>query len=115
MTTVTKEKISYTKKYEFQIRKPFKFRNIIGLGVDTPSTDFGQSKDFKTHQILGSANVWGLENVANLDALPPKGFTILNMVYKLKDGSGAPSRQRTHIVAKNLFIGRLVIGHNNVK
>ena len=76
------------------------FRSIIGLGVDTPSTDFGQSKDFKTHQILGSANVWGLENVANLDVLPPKGFTILNMVYKLKDGSGAPSRQTTHILTQ---------------
>ena len=70
----------------------YQFRNIIGLGVDTPSTDFGQSRDFKTHQILGAANVWGLENVANLDKLPSKGATIFNMVYKLKEGSGAPSR-----------------------
>ena len=68
-------------------------RNIIGLGVDTPSTDFGQSKDFKTHQILGASDVWGLENVANVDALPPKGFTVYNMVYKLKEGSGGPSRK----------------------
>lgn len=72
-------------------------RNIIGLGVDTPSTDYGQSKEFTTHQILGSSNVWGLENLANLDDLPPKGFTIFNMVYKIKEGSGAPSRQRQYI------------------
>ena len=72
----------------------YRFRNIIGLGVDTPSTDFGQSRDFKTHQILGAANVWGLENVANLDKLPSKGATIFNMVYKLKEGSGAPSRYK---------------------
>ena len=71
----------------------FWFRNIVGLGVDTPSTDYGQSRDFKTHQILGSANVWGLENVANLDKLPTKGAIVFNMVYKLKEGSGAPSRQ----------------------
>ena len=74
------------------------------MGVDTPSTDYGQSKDFKTHQILGSANVWGLENVGNLDELPPKGFTILNMVYKLKEGSGAPSRQ-------HIYLGDLVFWH----
>merc|ERR1712223_1469022 len=78
-------------------------RNIIGLGVDTPSTDFGQSRDFKTHQILGAANVWGLENVANLDKLPSKGATIFNMVYKLKEGSGAPSRVIAQVPRESLI------------
>ena len=90
------------------------FRNIIGLGVDTPSTDFGQGKDFKTHQVLGSANVWGLENVANLGVLPPKGFTILNMVYKLKDGSGAPSRQIAHILTQYSIHDRQSVYHNSI-
>ena len=85
--------------------KHFWLRNILGLGVDTPSTDYGQSRDFKTHQILGSANVWGLENVANLDKLPTKGAIVFNMVYKLKEGSGAPSRQENIRITKefNLF------------
>ena len=80
------------------------------MGVDTPSTDYGQSRDFKTHQILGSANVWGLENVANLDKLPSKGAIVFNMVYKLKEGSGAPSRQENIRIMKkfNLFLWSLI-------
>jgi kynurenine formamidase len=67
-------------------------RQIIGVAVDTASTDRGQSRDFRTHQVLGKFNLWGLENLANADALPPNGSTIYNMVDYLKDGSGAPSR-----------------------
>ncbi len=48
-------------------------RDVVGVGLDTPSIDFGQSSDFETHQILGAANVWALENVANLHLLPPRG------------------------------------------
>ena len=60
--------------------------------MDTPSTDYGQSRDFKTHQVLGKFNLWGLENLGNAEALPLQGFTIYNMVDLLKEGSGAPSR-----------------------
>ena len=67
-------------------------RNISGLGVDTPSTDRGQSKLFKTHQVLGKANVWGLENVANTELLPARGFMVYNLVHKLEGGSGGPTR-----------------------
>ena len=67
-------------------------RNISGLGVDTPSTDRGQSKVFQTHQVLGRANVWGLENVANTDLLPARGFLVYNLVHKLEGGSGGPTR-----------------------
>ena len=67
-------------------------RNIIGVAVDTPSTDYGQSRDFKTHQVLGKYNLWGLENLGNAESLPLHGFTIYNMVDLLKEGSGAPSR-----------------------
>ncbi len=48
-------------------------RDVVGVGLDTPSIDYGQSSDFESHQIFGRANVWGLENVANLHMLPPKG------------------------------------------
>jgi len=67
-------------------------RNIVGLAIDTPSTDIGQSRDFKTHQILGEANIWGLENLARTDELPSRGFVVYNMVHKLEDGSGGPTR-----------------------
>jgi kynurenine formamidase len=42
-------------------------RKIKALGLDTPSIDYGQSKDFKTHQILLAKNIPAFENVANLD------------------------------------------------
>ncbi len=67
-------------------------REIVGVGLDTPSMDYGQSSDFETHQIFGEANIWGLENVANLDQLPPKGFRVFAMVQKLEGGSGGPAR-----------------------
>ena len=49
------------------------FRNIYGTGVDTASVDYGQSKTFKTHQVFGANNIWGLENLNNVNKLPPKG------------------------------------------
>lgn len=67
-------------------------RGIIGLGIDTPSTDFGQSREFPTHQVLGASNVWGAENLARTDQLPPIGFKVLAMVQKLEGGSGGPAR-----------------------
>ena len=67
-------------------------RKIFGVGVDTPSTDYGQAKKFQTHQILAKANIWGLENLNNVDKLPAKGFTVYNGAYKSTDGSGGPSR-----------------------
>ena len=67
-------------------------RNIYGIGVDTPSTDYGQSKDFKTHKIISAKNIWGLENLNNVEKLPSHGFTLYNMVQKVQVGSGGPSR-----------------------
>jgi len=69
-----------------------KERGIIGLGIDTPSTDFGQSREFLTHQVLGASNVWGVENLARTEQLPPTGFEVLALVHKLKGGSGGPAR-----------------------
>ena len=48
-------------------------RNVIGVATDTASTDYGQSTDFETHQILGGANIWAIENLANAEALPETG------------------------------------------
>jgi kynurenine formamidase len=62
------------------------------LGVDTASVDNGPSKDFLVHRILGAANVVGLENVTNLDRLPPTGAWVIALPIKLAHGSGAPAR-----------------------
>lgn len=69
-----------------------KNRKIKAVGLDTASVDYGQSKDFKTHQILYQENIIGFENVANLDSLPATGAFIIALPMKIKGGSGAPLR-----------------------
>jgi kynurenine formamidase len=69
-----------------------KNRKIKAVGADVASVDFGQSKDFKTHQILYEQNIPGFENVANLDKLPAKGVFIIALPMKIKGGSGGPLR-----------------------
>ena len=67
-------------------------RRIVALGIDTPSIDFGQSTDFRTHVILLSRNISGLENVANLDLLPEGGSYVVALPMKIEGGSGGPLR-----------------------
>lgn len=67
-------------------------RRIDGVGIDTASIDYGQSKDFITHQILNGANIYGLENVANLEKLPAIGATLIALPMKIKGGTGGPVR-----------------------
>lgn len=67
-------------------------RNIKAIGLDTPSLDYGQSADFKTHVILLSENIPGFENLTNLEQLPAKGFEVIALPMKIKGGSGGPLR-----------------------
>jgi kynurenine formamidase len=69
-----------------------KERNISGLAVDTLSLDNGPSKDFKVHYSWLPSGRWGLENVANLDKVPPAGATLVVGVAKVKDATGGPAR-----------------------
>lgn len=69
-----------------------KNRKPKAVGIDTPSIDFGQSKDFKTHQLLYAENIPGFENLANLDKLPETGSYIFALPMKIKNGSGGPLR-----------------------
>jgi prolyl oligopeptidase len=67
-------------------------RDVAGVGIDTPSLDHGPSTLFETHRILFEANIYGLENVANLGALPPTGATVLAFPLRLEGGTGGPVR-----------------------
>jgi kynurenine formamidase len=69
-----------------------KERRIDAVGIDTASIDHGPSKDFIAHQILNGANIYGLENVANLNRLPAKGATLIALPMKIKGGTGGPVR-----------------------
>ena len=66
--------------------------NITGIAVDTPSIDHGKSKNFEVHQALFAADKLALENIANLDKLPPVGATLYVMPMLIKEGTGAPAR-----------------------
>src|SRR6476660_10572393 len=67
-------------------------RSIKAIGLDTASIDRGQSTLFESHRILFEKDIPAFENVANLDQLPVKGFTIVALPMKIKGGSGGPVR-----------------------
>jgi kynurenine formamidase len=67
-------------------------RKIHAIGIDTPSIDYGQSQYFKSHVILLSKNIPAFENVANVAQLPSKGFQVIALPMKIKDGTGSPLR-----------------------
>ena len=67
-------------------------RKINAVGIDTASIDYGQSTTFDSHVELMTNNIPAVENVANLDKLPVKGFDIMALPMKIKGGSGAPLR-----------------------
>jgi kynurenine formamidase len=67
-------------------------RSIKAIGLDTASIDYGQSTLFESHRTLFEKNIPAFENVANLDQLPVKGFTVIALPMKIKGGSGGPLR-----------------------
>ncbi|CAF1151535.1 unnamed protein product [Adineta ricciae] len=70
--------------------------NFVGVGIDTLSTDYGQSKTYAVHQILARHNKYGLENLAlteNLLNNVQKNFFTLDVhPMKIGNGTGAPCR-----------------------
>jgi kynurenine formamidase len=67
-------------------------RNVVGLGIDTLSIDYGPSKDFPVHHYTLSHSLYHLENVANLDHAPASGAIVVVAPMKLEGGSGGPVR-----------------------
>ena len=67
-------------------------RNINGIGIDTLSADYGISTDFAVHHIINGTGKYILENVANLDKLPPRGATLIIAPIKIEGGSGGQAR-----------------------
>lgn len=67
-------------------------RKVSGLGIDTLSVDYGPSKDFDVHKLSHGANLFHLENLADLSALPEQGAWLVVAPIKLEGGSGGPAR-----------------------
>jgi kynurenine formamidase len=67
-------------------------RKVSGLGIDTLSIDYGPSKDFAAHRVSHGADLYHLENLADLSALPESGAFLIAAPMKLEGGSGGPVR-----------------------
>ena len=67
-------------------------RKVAILGIDTASIDYGPSTSFIAHRIGAAAGVANLENLTNLDALPPVGALVVALPVKVAKGSGGPAR-----------------------
>jgi kynurenine formamidase len=65
---------------------------VRAVGLDTASLDFGPSTDFAFHVAWLPTGRYGIENLARLDELPPRGATLVVGAPKLQAGSGGPSR-----------------------
>jgi kynurenine formamidase len=65
---------------------------VVGVGIDTLSVDHGPSEAFESHRIMLAAGRYQIENLANLDALPPTGATVVVGVLPVRDGSQAQAR-----------------------
>jgi kynurenine formamidase len=67
-------------------------RNVVGIGVDTLSLDPGNSADFAVHVGFLPTNRYGVENLAGLSSVPPRGAIVVMGTAPWQDGSGGPTR-----------------------
>ena len=67
-------------------------RDVNGLGTDTLSIDPGLSTTFDAHRAVLVGGRYAVENLANLDLLPARGFSILVAPIKISRATGAPAR-----------------------
>lgn len=67
-------------------------RHVSGLCIDTLSIDYGPSVHFPVHHTTLPAGLFHVENIANLDKLPPTGAFVIAAPIKLQGGSGGPVR-----------------------
>ncbi|MGQ0566025.1 MAG: cyclase family protein [Gemmobacter sp.] len=65
---------------------------VVALAVDTLSQDPGNSADFAVHYAWLGSGRYGIENIANLDAVPAKGAMLFVGAPKHRGGSGGPVR-----------------------
>jgi kynurenine formamidase/alkylation response protein AidB-like acyl-CoA dehydrogenase len=65
-------------------------REIAGVGIDTHGVDSGQDTSFTINRLVLEKSRIVLENLTNLDQLPPRGAMLAIAPLLLEDGSGSP-------------------------
>ncbi|HLO89411.1 MAG TPA: hypothetical protein VK203_30990 [Nostocaceae cyanobacterium] len=66
-------------------------RKIAGVRIDTNGVDSGQDTTFSINRLILEDSRIVLENLTNLDQLPPKNITLIIGVLRLRGGSGSPA------------------------
>lgn len=66
--------------------------DVVGVGVDTLSLDRASSRDYGAHTAILGAGRYGVEMLANLAAVPPRGATVVVGAPKHAGGTGGPCR-----------------------
>jgi kynurenine formamidase len=67
-------------------------RDVTAIGVDTMSLDPGNSATFPVHVNFLATDRYGIENLAGLDRIPPRGATAYVGLIPWEEGSGGPCR-----------------------
>jgi kynurenine formamidase len=67
-------------------------RDVTGIGVDTLSLDPGNSQTFPVHVNFLATDRYGLENLNNLNRIPPHGAVAYVGLIPWEEGSGGPCR-----------------------
>lgn len=65
---------------------------VRAIGLDTASLDIAATPDFPAHVSWLPSGRYGIENLANLDRLPPSGAVAIVGAPALAGGSGGPTR-----------------------
>jgi kynurenine formamidase len=65
---------------------------VRAIGLDTASLDIGASAEFPAHVSWLPSGRYGVENLANLERLPPSGAVVVVGAPPFEGGSGGPSR-----------------------
>lgn len=65
---------------------------VRAIGIDTSSLDIGASTEFPAHVSWLPGGRFGIENLANLEQVPPAGSTLVVGAPTFEGGSGGPAR-----------------------
>lgn len=66
-------------------------RGAAGIGIDTPGVDGGKDTTYSINRRVLERPRIVLENLCNLDRLPPQGATLVIGILRLQGGSGSPA------------------------
>lgn len=67
-------------------------RRVSILGLDTISLDYGLSTTYQVHKLALAKNVLLIENLAQLEKVPPRGAMLFCGALPMEGGTGSPAR-----------------------